>query len=128
MIKPYLVTYKFYYNNELLSCRTRTHLLETPLAEEYSGTDFEDLWDLTYKWAAVMPLSMWEFKKGKRFLENDKAGWFGRKITPKNCKPWKLVISSEKTVISMRGLMNFNTELVIQYLKERGITTCPILK
>lgn len=71
-----------------------------------------------------MHIGMWEFKKGKPFLQFNDA-LFAR-ITPKNCKPWKLVITSKETDISMRELMTFDTEKVIQYLKERGITTCPM--
>lgn len=121
-MKPYLITYKFYYDNELQSTRTSTNLLNEPYEAEYSGTDFEGLWNLTYEWSTMIPLNMCEFKKGKRFLEDYDCGWFGRKITPKNCKPWKFTITSEETIISMEKLMHFNAELVIQYLKERGIT------
>ena len=127
-MKAYLATYKFYYDNELISTRCNTLLRESPYEYEISGTDFDGLWDLTCKWCAIIPLNMWEFKKGKRFLEDYDCGWFGRKITPKNCKPWKFIITSEETSISMEHLMHFNSEDVLQYLKERGITTCPILK
>ena len=41
---------------------------------------------------------------------------------------YKFYISSEETKIQMRELMKFNTEDVIQYIKERGMTTCPIFK
>ena len=127
-MKAYHVIYDFYYDGKMMSSHHSTQLRETPLEEEYSGTDFEGLWDLTYKWAAIIPLGMWEFKKGKRFLEDYGYGLFGRRITPKNCKPWKLTITSKETTISMERLMQFNPEDVIQYLKERGVTTCPILK
>ena len=40
--------------------------------------------------------------------------------------PHKVVTTSIETDITMRELMDFKTELVIQYLKERGITTCPM--
>ena len=125
-MKACLTTYKFYYDNKLMSTRCNTQLRESPYEDEISGTDFDGLWDLTYKWSVIIPLNMWEVKKGKRFLEDYNHGWFGRKITPKNCKPWKLVISSQETTISMDRLMHFDSELVIQYLKERGITTCPM--
>ena len=127
-MKAYLTTYKFYYDNKLMSSRCYTQLRESPYEEEYSGADFEGLWDLTYKWSVVIPLNMWESKKGKKFLEDYGYAFFGRKITSKNCKPWKFTITSEETAISMDRLMKFDTEKVIQYLKERGITTCPILK
>jgi hypothetical protein len=125
-MKAYLVTYKFYYDNELQSCHCSTQLRDAPYEEEYSGTDFDGLWDLIYKWAAMTPFNLWEFKKGKRFIQH--YDWWFKKITSENCKPWKFVITSEETTISMQELMHFKTETVIQYLKERGITTCPILK
>lgn len=123
-MKPYYVSYSFYYNDELLSQRHVTRLLDEPREEEFSGTDFEGLWDLTYQWSALIPLNMWEFKKGKRFLQHYDA--IISRITEKNCKPWRFVISSEEAQISMNELMEFDTEDVIKYLKERGITTCPL--
>lgn len=125
-MKPYLVTYKFYYDGELLREGNYRQLREAPYEEEYSGTDFEGLWNLTNKYSIEIPLGMWEFKKGKRFLQY--YGWMFKQITPKNCKPWKFVITSKEITISMERLMQFDTEDVIQYLKERGMTACPILK
>jgi hypothetical protein len=74
----------------------------------------------------MTPFASYEFKKGERFIQH--YDWLFKKITPKNCKPWKLIISSEETTISMEYLMRFNTEDVIKYLKERGMTAYPILK
>lgn len=125
-MKAYLITYKFYYDGELKSERCSTRLLEAPCAEEISGDDFQGLWDLVYKYACFLQIGMWEFKRGKPFLQFNDA-LFAR-ITPKNCKPWKLVITSEEINLSMQKLMSFDAEKVIQYLKERGITTCPIMK
>ena len=123
---PYLVTYTFYYDGELLSQRCCTKLREEPLKEEYSGTDFEGLWDLTSQWSALIPFNMWEFKKGKRFLQY--YDWLFKKVTPKNCKRWEFIITSQKTTITMNELMNYDSETAIKYLKERGMTACPILK
>lgn len=123
-MKVYLVSYKFYYDGEMMSSRYSTQLREDPREEEYSGTDFEGLWNLAHQWSSLIPLGRFEIKKGKRFLQH--YDWFVKKITPKNCKPWKLTINSVETIISMEHLMEFNSENVIQYLKERGITTCPM--
>lgn len=123
-MKAYRVAYKFYYDGEMMSDHYFTQLREEPREEEYSGTDFESLWNFTYEWPTMTPFNCWEFKKGKRFLQH--YDWLFKKITPKNCKPWKFVISSRETHISMEELMKFNSEHVIQYLKERGITTCPM--
>lgn len=123
---PYLITYTFYYDGELLSKRCFTKLCEEPREEEYSGTDFEGLWDLTSQWSALIPFNMWEFKKGKRFLQY--YDWLFKKVTPKNCKRWEFIITSQKTTITMNELMNYDSETAIKYLKERGMTACPILK
>lgn len=125
-MKAYLTTYKFYYDNKLISTRCNTQLRESPYEDEISGTDFDALWDLTCKYSCVIPWNRYEFKKGKRFIQD--WDWLFKHISPKNCKSWKLTITSEETSISMRELMHFNSEDVIQYLKERGITACPILK
>lgn len=126
MLKAYLVKYAFYYNGELLSERYSTKIREAPYEEEYSGTDFDGLWDLYYEWAALIPFNAWELKKDKKFLQH--YDWLFKKITQKNCKPWKFAITSQETTVSMRDLMNYNTDTVIQYLKDRGMTACPILK
>lgn len=126
MLKPYLTTYKFYYNGELKSRCCYTKLIEEPYNKEISGTDFEGLWDLMCKYAFTIPINMWEFRKGHKFLRFNGAVF--ARITPKNCKPYKLVITSEETTITMNELMKYDTEKVIQYLKERGMNACPILK
>ena len=126
MLKVYLVSYTFYYDGELLSQRCSTLIRETPYKERYSGTDFDGLRDLVCKWGMMIPLNEWEFKKGKRFLQH--PNWLFKTITPKNCKPWKFTITSREITIPMSELMKYDAEIVIQYLKERGITTCPILK
>lgn len=123
-MKPYLVTCTFYYDNERQSTHCITQLRDDPCEEEYSGTDFEGLWELTYGWEMMMPLVMLESKKGERYLQYTN-GLF-KKITPENCKPWRFVISSQETTITMARLMQFDTEKVIQYLKERGMTACPM--
>lgn len=126
MLKAYLVSYTFYYDGEILGDRCITQIRETPYEEEYSGTDFDSLWDLTGKWAMMIPFNAWEFKEGKRFFQH--PDWLFKKITPKNCKPWKLTITSQEITISMEELMKYGADTVIQYLKERGMTACPILK
>ena len=125
MIKPYCVIYDFYYDDELLRSNSYINLLEAPRVEEISGNDFDDLCNFIHEHPTLTPFNIWEFKRTKFIQHYD---WFFKRITPENCKPWKLVVTSEETSVSMDRLMNFDTELVIQYLKERGITTCPILK
>ena len=126
MLKAYLVNYTFYYDGKLLSDRYHTQICKTPYEEEYSGADFDGLWDLCHKWGMMIPFNAWEFKKDKKFLQH--YDWLCKKITSKNCKPWKFTITSQETTLSMNELMNYGTETVIQYLKERGMTTCPIVK
>lgn len=126
-MKPYLITYSFYYDDQLEKCRTHTRLLDEPFREEYSGTDFDGLWHLKTEHPSMIPYDACEFKKKKRFLWPYDTLFIGH-ITPKNCKPWKLTITCAETTISMERLMQFDTESVIQYLKERGMTACPILK
>lgn len=126
-MKPYLITSEFYYDGKLRRTRTTTQLCESPNEDiEDFGSDFESLWDFRCKTGYYFTsLDMYENKKGKRSLCFDGEL---KNITPKNCKPWKFVVSSKETSISMERLMQFDTESVIQYLKERGMTACPILK
>ena len=123
-MKPYLVTYEFYYDDERKDYQTHVHLLDSPHNEEIVGSDFNSLLELKLQYGPVVPLTLWCHRKGKALYWPD--SFIGIKEWKNNCKPWKLVISSEETTISMKRLMDFKTEDVIQYLKERGITTCPM--
>ena len=123
MLKPYRITYKFYYDGELQHTSICTQLLEVPYEEEISGNDFDGLCKFIHEHSSLTPFNIWEFKRTKFIQHYD---WLFKRITPKNCKPWKLVVASKETTISMDRLMSFNSELVIQYLKERGITVCPM--
>ena len=125
MLKPYNVTYKFYYNGVCEHIEHITHLLEEPFENEISGTDFDGLWNFQREFPSVIPWSRYERKKGRAFGRWDAL--FCHVHEWKNdIKPWKIVVTSEETTVSMERLMKFNTEKVIQYLKERGITTCPM--
>ena len=121
---PYLVTRNFYYDGELEKARSTTLLLEKPFHKIYKGESFEGLCDLIKEHGTIIPFEIIKRKNGKRFLWHyDKVfGW----ITPKNVKPWKLTITCAETTLTMKELMWFDSEKVIQYLKERGITTCPM--
>jgi hypothetical protein len=126
-MKPYNVTYKFYYDGKLENTEHHTLLLEEPLNEEISGTDFDTLWNLRGKGYFVINWARYERKKGRAFGRWDAL--FCHVHEWKNdIKPWKIVITSKETTITMQELMKYDTEKVIQYLKERGITTCPIMK
>ena len=125
-MKPYLVRRNFYYDGEIEKTRSTTLLLEKPFHKIYEGESFDGLCDLIKEHGTIIPFEIIKRKNGKRFLWHyDKIfGW----ITPKNIKPWKLTITCAETTLTMKELMWFNSEDVIQYLKERGITTCPIIK
>lgn len=127
MLKIYKVTYKFYYDGVLENTEYATLLLGEPMETEYSGTDFNSLWKLKLEHPWLVPWSRYEYKKGRAF-----GRWnalFCHVHEWKNdVKPWKVVITSKETTISMEELMRHNSDSVIQYLKERGISTCPIMK
>jgi hypothetical protein len=125
MLKPYKVTYKFYYDGMLENTAYATLLLEEPIHTEDSGTDFDGLWNFKCMFSSLIPWSRYERKKGRAFGRWDAL--FCHVHEWKNdIKPWKVVITSKETTITMEELMRHNTEDVIQYLKERGITTCPM--
>ena len=125
MLKPYRVTYKFYYDGVHENTECDTLLLGEPMEVEYSGADFDSLWDFKCKYPYVIPWLRCERKKGRALGHWD--AFFCRVHEWKNdIKPWKVVVTSEETAISMEELMHHNADSVIQYLKERGITTCPM--
>lgn len=125
MLKPYCTTYKFYYDGELEHRIVTTQLRECPYNEEFSGTDFDGLWNLVQKYPTVFPFNAYEWKKG-RYLEFYAYIFRGIREWKHNCKQWKLVATSKETTITMKELERFDAETVIQYLKERGLTTCPM--
>lgn len=126
MLKPYNVTYKFYYDGACENIEHATLLLEEPMNTEISGTDFDTLWNLKCNgYSCIINWGRYERKKGRAFGRWDAL--FCHVHEWKNdIKPWKIVITSEETTVSMERLMKFKTEDVIQYLKERGIATCPM--
>jgi hypothetical protein len=125
MLKPYTIIYKFFYNNKIIQSHICTKLLNEPHEEvNHYGADFEGLWKLANEKPVFIPIFTFETKKGKRYMQFWDA-IFSR-ITEKNCKPWRFVISCYETTLSMDELMKFETEDVIQYLKERGMNTCPL--
>lgn len=127
MLKIYKVTYKFYYDGVLENTEHDTLLLGEPMETEYSGTDFNSLWKLKLEHPWLVPWSRYERKKGKALGRWDAL--FCHVHEWKNdVKPWKVVITSKETAISMEELMRHNSDSVIQYLKERGIATCLIMK
>lgn len=125
MLKPYSVIYRFYYDGVRENTECHTLLLEEPLNTEISGTDFDTLWKLRDEGYWIINWAQYERKKGRAFGRWDAL--FCHVHEWKNdIKPWKIVVTSEETTVSMERLMKFKTEDVIQYLKERGITTCPM--
>ena len=125
MLKAYLTTYKFYYDGELEYRTTSTQLCDSPYEAEFSGDDFDGLWDLNQKYPMAFPFNAYEWKRG-RCLEFYDSIFRNIKEWKNNCKPWKLVATSREITVTMKELERFNVDDVIQYLKERGITTCPM--
>lgn len=120
------MTYKFYYGRQLQGYQSHVQLLESPdTHDEIYGITFEGLLSIKKQYGSVVPLNIRVSKQGEQYLQFQDA-LFSR-ITAKNCKPWKLIIRSEETDVSMKELMWFDSQEVIQYLKERGITTCPMV-
>ena len=125
MLKPYRTTYKFYYDGELEYRTATTQLSEYPYEKEFSGTDFDSLWNLYQQYPMVFPFNAYEWKRG-RYLEFYGSMFRGIREWKNNCKPWKLVATSIEVTITMDELSRFDADQAIQYLKERGVTTCPM--
>ena len=125
MLKAYQTIYKFYYDGALEYRTATTKLSDHPYEEEFFGTDFDSLWDLYQKYPMMFPFNAYEWKRG-RYLEFYDSIFRGIREWKNNCKPWKLVATSKEITITMSELERFDADDVIQYLKERGITTCPM--
>lgn len=125
MLKPYNVTYKFYYDGALENTESHTMILPEPRNEEVSGTDFDTLWNLRNSGYWVINWARYERKKGRAFGRWDALLCHVHEWK-NDIKPWKIVVTSKEIAISMEELMRHNSDSVIQYLKERGITTCPM--
>ena len=125
MLKSYKVTCKFYYDGKFENSDSYIALLEEPINKEISGNDFYTLWNLKIEHPWLIPWSRYERKKGRAMGRFDT--FFCHVHEWKNdVKPYKIVFTSEETTMTMTELMKHDAELVIQYLKERGITTCPM--
>lgn len=125
MLKPYRITHKFYYDGKFETSDSYTTLLEEPIDKEIAGDDFDSLWKLKLEYPWLIPWARYERKKGRAFGRWDALFCHAREWK-NDIKPWKIIVTSEETTVSMERLMKFKTEDVIQYLKERGITTCPM--
>lgn len=125
-MKVCLTNYTFFYGNKVCGqCVNKRLCDELPPTESFSETDFDGLWNLKRKYAAAIPFIDYEYKNKKHLQSSDSLF---RKITEKNVKPWELVIRHSEISVSMEELMTFDSEDVVKYLRERGITTCPIVK
>ena len=125
MLKAYKVTYKFYYDGKHEHTERTTLLLGEPMEEEWSGTDFDSLWNFKCKYSCVVPWSRYERKKGRALGRWDALSCHVHEWK-NDIKPWRVVATSEEVALSMDELMRHNADSVIQYLKERGITACPM--
>lgn len=122
----YSIRCKFYYNGKLKHRTGFIDLVESPKDyTEISGSTLGSLMEAKQKYGNVIPVAIGETRKGEPFLQFYDS--FFTRITKENCKPWRLVVESMKTDVSFDELMGFDAEDVIQYLQERGITTCPIM-
>lgn len=122
----YSIRCKFYYNGKLKHHTGFVDLVESPKDyTEICGSTFGGLMEARQKYGSVIPVTAGETRKGERFLQLYDS-IFAR-ITKENCKPGRLVVESMKTDVSFDEIMGFDAENVIQYLQERGITTCPIM-
>ena len=125
MIKAYKVTYKFYYDGKHEHTERATLLLPEPIEDEWSGTDFDSLWAFKCNYPSVIPWSRYERKKGRALGHWDAFSCCVHEWK-NDVNPWKVVATSEEVALSMDELMRHNADSVIQYLKERGITACPM--
>lgn len=114
-MRAYYISYEFYYDDKLRGTYSYDTLTDCPpLAGEILGDDFERLWALAVEYGIRVPLCLWD-KRGKRSMEIFDT--FVR-ITPRNCKPWKLVINVEETTISMEKLMRYDADKVVRYIAD----------
>lgn len=109
MLNPYNVTYKFYYDGVLENTEYATFLLEEPMETEISGEDFDGLWNLKCRYPSVIPWCRYERKQGRAFGRWD-ALFCHIHEWKNNIKPWKIVITSKETTVSMERLMRFDTD------------------
>ena len=121
MMKTCLITYKFFYDSELKSRCSHTALCEDTefINRTLEGHDFNTLWELLEE-INFRNICLCTTKKGR--IIDDANHFFGQIFEKKNnCKYWAIQISTQEKSVSMRELMDFDSEKVIKYFKDRNI-------
>ena len=136
MLKAYSVSYKFSINGQTIHIKSDTQLLEENaiIKEEnfLQGKDFNSLCT-----ALENKNLHWIFNFshiGKSFFKKEPRVYFFHdfgyiRYRSNEIQEWKVIKTIRDCNISMQELFDMrDSEKVIQYLKERGISACPILK
>ena len=135
MMNAYRMTLIWYYGGEQIKETRRIVLCEEEAITEYKTytelySKVKELDDCGIVYDDKIPF---EWKRGKFFNKNKyymlvNDGIYTYKYKLEDDETLTLEIDYEPYAISMEQLMYQPAEQVIIYLKERGITTCPMTK
>lgn len=129
----YLKKIKLFVNDEIYDRVSFCVLKEKEEVEdsEYICNKWEDIPNFEQRWHSSVGIASDETKKGLKVYCGDgfSYGMKTFKSWKDNCPSLKVTVTFEPTSVTMAELMKFDSEKVIKYLKERGITSvaCPLI-
>lgn len=128
----YSIIYSTYHKGHRINWHCGLELLEgEPKNKTYEIT-WENLNEIYTKFGTLIDFNVWNLKKGRKvsfFLDKP----FSLKEWEKDVKEWKesdlnitFEIKYEKKNMTLEQILKWpDSNKVIQYLKERGLTICP---
>lgn len=127
MLKTYYTRYILTINGEKYITSTRRPIIldEDKIAiQEFCGKTFQSFWDLFKDYGLILPGNCWMrgiFSKKRRIEFFDNYCDFKTWIDDGEEREWSFKVEDIECEVSMKELLECKSDLVIEYLKERGI-------
>lgn len=124
MLKTYYTKCTITINEKTYTTTTNNFILEESeiLNKEWRGKTFQGFWDISRELGLLAPCNhwlraLWSKKRRIEFFTPIFKTW----IDNGEEREWLVKMEDVETTLTMEKLMKCDANLVIQYLKERGI-------
>lgn len=127
MLKTYYTRYTLTINGEVYTTHTRRPVIlreENVITKEFSGKTFQSFWEIFPEYGIIIPGNTWLrglFSKKRRIEFFDSYCNFKTWVDNGEEREWSFKIEDFECEVSMKELLECKSDLVIEYLKERGI-------
>ena len=125
MLKTYLTRYTLTINGDKYVTNTRRPIIaREPEFKEFKGNTFASFWELFQIYGLIIPGNCWTrgiFSKKRRIEFFDSYCVFDTWIDNGKEREWSFTVEDYEYETTMKELMECEADLVIEYLKERGI-------